>query len=474
MLPSSQHRSSSCMSGHVVPHISDEYAAPPAIGVEPHIYHCNKYFPCLSDLAEFREAFAKAKHIAVITGAGVSAESGVPTFRGAGGYWRKWQAQRAAGEDQRHEGTSSLIRCVLLGIAPSVRVCGFSTGSTSNKHLATPEAFARNPSRVWEFYHYRREVMLTKSPNPAHLAIAECESRLSKQGRKVVVITQNIDELHRKAGTRNLYEIHGSLFKTRCNTCGSVKENYNSPVCSSLEGKGAPDPDVEDAAIPVEDLPRVSLLAAAAAYTPRLSVSPNEGSKKEILRCEEKDCNGLLRPNVVWFGETLDSNLLGEVEKELEICDLCLVVNSINQSDSNRYNMGKTKELYKDVRDKIIDLRKAGMGYKTISKMLGEKWITVGAMVGTSSVVYPAAMFAPQVAARGVPVAEFNMENTPATMGFKADKVHLCRSVKMGGPGPRRPSDQNRNGTAPGFHFQGPCGTTLPPALARHETEFIS
>ncbi|KAG8571811.1 hypothetical protein GDO81_011788 [Engystomops pustulosus] len=151
-----------------------------------------------SNLAEFREAFSKAKHIAVITGAGVSAESGVPTFRGAGGYWRKWQAQ----------------------------------------HLATPEAFARNPSRVWEFYHYRREVMMTKSPNPAHVAIAECESRLRKQGRKVVVITQNIDELHRKAGTRNLFEIHGSLFRTRCTTCSSVKENYKSPVCPALEGKG--------------------------------------------------------------------------------------------------------------------------------------------------------------------------------------------------------------------------------------------
>uniref|UniRef100_A0A8C5PXU9 NAD-dependent protein deacylase sirtuin-5, mitochondrial n=1 Tax=Leptobrachium leishanense TaxID=445787 RepID=A0A8C5PXU9_9ANUR len=257
-----------------------------------------------SNLADFRDVFSKAKRIAVITGAGVSAESGVPTFRGAGGYWRKWQAQ----------------------------------------HLATPEAFARNPSRVWEFYHYRREVMLTKSPNPAHLAIAECEARLSKQGRKVVVITQNIDELHRKAGTRNLYEIHGSLFKTRCNTCGSVGENYKSPVCPALAGKG---------------------------------------KSRFII-----NCNGLLRPNVVWFGETLDSNVLGEVEKELDICDLCLVV-------------------------------------------------------GTSSVVYPAAMFAPQVAARGVPVAEFNMESTPATTSFT-------------------------------FHFQGPCGTTLPPAIARHETELIS
>ncbi|XP_048364396.1 NAD-dependent protein deacylase sirtuin-5, mitochondrial isoform X2 [Sphaerodactylus townsendi] len=271
-----------------------------------------------SNMADFREAFAKAKHIAIITGAGVSAESGVPTFRGAGGYWRKWQAQE----------------------------------------LATPEAFARNPSRVWEFYHYRRELMLSKHPNPAHISIAECEARLSKQGRSVVVITQNIDELHRKAGTKHLLEIHGSLFKTRCTSCGNVTENYKSPICPALAGKGAPDPEVKDAGIPVEDLPR----------------------------CE--NCNGLLRPHVVWFGETLDSDILTAVEKELETCDLCLVV-------------------------------------------------------GTSSIVYPAAMFAPQVSARGVPVAEFNMESTPATDQFS-------------------------------FHFAGPCGTTLPPALARHETEIIS
>ncbi|XP_064521565.1 NAD-dependent protein deacylase sirtuin-5, mitochondrial isoform X2 [Pseudopipra pipra] len=271
-------------------------------------------------MADFREVFAKAKHIAIITGAGVSAESGVPTFRGAGGFWRKWQAQE----------------------------------------LATPGAFARNPSRVWEFYHYRREVMLSKHPNPAHIAIAECEKRLSKQGRSVVVITQNIDELHRKAGTKHLLEIHGSLFKTRCTSCGNVAANYKSPICPALAGKGAPDPETADAAIPVEDLPQ----------------------------CEEDGCNGLLRPHVVWFGEALDPDVLTAVEKELDICDLCLVV-------------------------------------------------------GTSSVVYPAAMFAPQVSARGVPVAEFNMEATPATNRFR-------------------------------FHFPGPCGTTLPPALARHETEIIS
>ncbi|XP_032280888.1 NAD-dependent protein deacylase sirtuin-5, mitochondrial isoform X5 [Phoca vitulina] len=172
-----------------------------------------------SNMADFRKFFAKAKHVVIISGAGVSAESGVPTFRGAGGYWRKWQAQ----------------------------------------DLATPQAFARNPSLVWEFYHYRREVMLSKEPNPGHLAIAECEARLRGQGRRVMVITQNIDELHRRAGTKNLLEIHGSLFKTRCTSCDIVAENYKSPICPALSGKGAPDPEAQDARIPVEKLPRWEL-----------------------------------------------------------------------------------------------------------------------------------------------------------------------------------------------------------------------
>lgn len=83
------------------------------------------------------------------------------------------------------------------------------------QELATPEAFSRNPSRVWEFYHYRREVMLTKNPNPAHLAIAECEERLRQQGREVTVVTQNIDELHRRAGSKNILEIHGKWSAVR-------------------------------------------------------------------------------------------------------------------------------------------------------------------------------------------------------------------------------------------------------------------
>ncbi|ELK25660.1 NAD-dependent deacetylase sirtuin-5 [Myotis davidii] len=225
-------------------------------------------------MADFRKLFAKANHIVIISGAGISAESGIPTFRGAGGYWRKWQAQT----------------------------------------LATPEAFAQNPSLVWEFYHYRREVIQRVKPNPGHLAIAECEARLREQGRRVMVITQNIDELHRKAGTKNLLEIHGSIFKTQCTSCGVVAENYKSPICEAFAGKGAPEPETQDARIPMEKLPR----------------------------CEEAGCGGLLRPYVVWFGENLDSAILEEVDKELALCDLCLVpCPPANQSDYMQINPTK-------------------------------------------------------------------------------------------------------------------------------------
>jgi len=262
-----------------------------------------------SDMAAFRDLFQRSKYVVVLTGAGVSAESGVPTFRGDGGFWRKYQAT----------------------------------------DLASPRAFARSPSLVWEFYHYRRELVLTKQPNPAHVAIAEAEKRFELDGRKLVVITQNIDELHRSAGSRNIVELHGSLFKTRCTKCSVVEENRNSPICEGLRGKGLPDPGTMESAIPIEDLPKCG------------------------------KCLGLLRPYVVWFGEQLEPEVLSVAHDHLEKCDLCLVV-------------------------------------------------------GTSAIVYPAAMFAPQLAEKGIPVAEFNVEETPATNVFQ-------------------------------FHFQGPAGKTLPEAL---------
>ena len=262
-----------------------------------------------SDMAAFQNEVKNASNVLILSGAGISAESGVPTFRGAGGFWRTYVAQ----------------------------------------DIATPTAFAKNPSLVWEFYHYRRELMNTKVPNPAHIAIAKFEENMKRQGKKVLVVTQNIDELHKKAGTKDLVELHGSLFTTRCTSCGDIRENRDSPICEALKDKGNPDPKNSDAAIPIKNLPTCTV------------------------------CGGLLRPHVVWFGEGLDSTILSRVYEEIKTCDLCLIV-------------------------------------------------------GTSSVVYPAALFAPAVAQRGVTVAEFNLEDTPATKNFK-------------------------------YHFSGPAGTTVPTAL---------
>jgi len=264
-----------------------------------------------SDMAAFRKEIKNAQTILILSGAGVSAESGIPTFRGEGGLWRRWRAQ----------------------------------------DLASPEAFKDNPSLVWEFYHHRREVVFSKNPNRAHESIASFQHRMKNEGKSVTVVTQNIDELHTRAGAQNVVELHGSLFKTRCLKCGEVKENRDSPICEALKGKGEPDPSNPDAHIPVGQLPT----------------------------CTKSDCGGLLRPHVVWFGEGLEQNVLNSAEQAVDECDLCMVV-------------------------------------------------------GTSSVVYPAAMFAPSVASRGVTVAEFNLEDTPATMQFK-------------------------------YHFCGPAGTFVPQAL---------
>ncbi|XP_029563698.1 NAD-dependent protein deacylase sirtuin-5, mitochondrial [Salmo trutta] len=104
--------------------------------------------------------------------------------------------------------------------------------------------------------------MLRKSPNLAHLAIAECEARLQRQGRRVTVITQNINELHYCARSTNVLEIHGSLFKTSCMSCGNVAVSHKSPICAALEGKGAPEPNTSDAQITPHHLPMWDILGS--------------------------------------------------------------------------------------------------------------------------------------------------------------------------------------------------------------------
>lgn len=262
-----------------------------------------------SDYAKFAEVLKESRNIVALTGAGVSAESGIPVFRDAkGGLWRT------------HRATD----------------------------LASPHAFKSNPSLVWEFYHYRREVAFTAQPNPAHVALTKYEELCKKQGRTFTIITQNVDGLHTRCGSKNVIELHGSLDKVICTKCKQIEVNTDSPICEALRDRG--DPKLKTwSDIPVSDLPKC------------------------------KNCNSLARPFIIWFGEHLDETVLNKSKDLMETCDLCLVI-------------------------------------------------------GTSSVVYPAAMFAPMAAERGVPVAEFNTNEFPANDIFQ-------------------------------FHFPGPCGNTLPKAL---------
>ena len=122
----------------------------------------------------------------MLTGAGVSAESGVPTFRGGNGLWKEYRAE----------------------------------------DLATPAAFAHNPKLVWEWYDWRRSLIAQAKPNPGHYALAEAESR----ARKFTLITQNVDGLHELAGSRNVLGLHGSIWMLRCLSCRREREDRRTPL----------------------------------------------------------------------------------------------------------------------------------------------------------------------------------------------------------------------------------------------------
>ena len=143
--------------------------------------------------------------IVVLTGAGISKESGLDTFRDADGIWAK------------------------------VRV----------EDVATPEAFARNPARVHEFYNGRRRQLTEVEPNPAHRALAELEA---KWRGEVLVVTQNIDDLHERAGSRNLIHMHGELLKARCAFCDTISpwagEMSVQDVCWSCGRRGGVRPHI--------------------------------------------------------------------------------------------------------------------------------------------------------------------------------------------------------------------------------------
>jgi NAD-dependent deacetylase len=182
---------------------------------------------------EHRAAIAAAGRVVVFTGAGVSAESGLGTFRGADGLWEKFRPEE----------------------------------------LATPQAFARDPARVTRWYRERFAAMREALPNPAHRAIASWERLFPS----LLVVTQNIDRLHQRAGSSDVVELHGTLWTWRCQRCGREQDG---------------------AALP----------------------APSGG---EVLRC---GCGGLLRPGVVWFGEPLPEAAFARAAEASAWSDLFVVV----------------------------------------------------------------------------------------------------------------------------------------------------
>jgi NAD-dependent deacetylase len=177
-------------------------------------------------------ALRQARRVAALTGAGVSAESDVPTFRDAqGGLWASFKPE----------------------------------------DLATPEAFRRHPRRVWEWYAWRRERIHLVQPNPGHLALAEMERRVPD----FTLVTQNVDGLHQRAGSRRVFELHGNITRTRCFQDGQGVERWE-------EGGDVPP------------------------------------------RCPR--CGGLLRPDVVWFGEMLPEEAMAAAEEASAACEVFLSI----------------------------------------------------------------------------------------------------------------------------------------------------
>ncbi len=177
------------------------------------------------------------RHIAVFTGAGVSAESGIPTFRDAQtGLWANYRAE----------------------------------------DLATPDAFRRDPITVWNWYAWRRELMRDAQPNPAHLAIAQLQRLVAR----VSVITQNVDGLHLRAGSREVIELHGNIWNNLCSQCSQPAHRI-------------------------------------------------EGAQEVQTRCTH--CGGRLRPGVVWFGEALPAAAWARAAEVLEAADVffCIGTSSL-------------------------------------------------------------------------------------------------------------------------------------------------
>jgi NAD+-dependent protein deacetylase sirtuin 5 len=233
-----------------------------------------------SDLESFTTHLQKSHRILAVLGAGLSASSGLPTFRGVGGLWRSYDAT----------------------------------------DLATPEAFRSDPAFVWQFYNYRRHMALNAKPNPAHYALAE----LARRRPEFWTLSQNVDGLSPRTGhpEGQLKLLHGSLFDVKCEdeeSCGYVRKNdFTDPICPAL---GIPD-DAEmrnTAQSRVE--PSQALESTTAQKTPLIKgvdISNAEVPLPTVPRSSLPHCpkckTSLLRPGVVWFGEALPSSVLSDID----------------------------------------------------------------------------------------------------------------------------------------------------------------
>lgn len=184
------------------------------------------YLVCMLD--EIVNAVRNCHSCVVLTGAGISAESGVPTFRGSEGLWGKFKPEE----------------------------------------LATMSAFISNPKLVWEWYNWRRQVVGEVKPNPGHYALCD----LQRWFDQFTLITQNVDGLHRAAGSENILELHGNIYRNKCVDC-----NHQLPEDMDI------DPD-------------------------------------NISSCPR--CGGKIRPDVVWFGEMLDAQIINKAFSESEQTEL--------------------------------------------------------------------------------------------------------------------------------------------------------
>jgi NAD-dependent deacetylase len=174
----------------------------------------------------------RATSVCVLTGAGISAESGVPTFRGEQGLWKKFRPEE----------------------------------------LANFDAFMRNPELVWEWYSYRRKLIQDVTPNPGHHALVRLEQRVSD----FTLVTQNVDNLHVRSGSQNVVELHGNIERSYCIDCGKREDD----------------------------------------------VRLDEGGKAP--RC--RSCGGLIRPDVVWYGEMLPAGAYSKAEAAARRCQVFLCV----------------------------------------------------------------------------------------------------------------------------------------------------